>query len=227
MPEPGGWSALLDGPDPWRGDGRFPIAAYSELMPGPYVARKPYGWIDPTPIADEHGWRVSAYEEAHQLGPGLARVAAQLAERLRRLAAGERALSLDQLTGNPYWPPLLAERAPSLGHDRGLIIATLALSRTLDDKGRVRWTVFGASEQGPARGFWLGFYRAPGRERPIAEQLALVDAIFAAAFGERLRRRADLRRLGVRVLRHGPDPDFPAWADEPLPGWARALELRA
>ena len=51
-----------------------------------------------------------------------------------------------------------------------------------DDKGRLRWTLFGSSEQGPARPFWRGFFTAPRRMRAsvgweIAPRLA-----FAAAF---------------------------------------------
>src|SRR6202030_2928413 len=55
-----------------------------------------------------------------------------------------------KLLDNPYWPLRLAEKAGSLPHERYVVIAPLALSRTQDDKGRVRWTLFGASEHGPA-----------------------------------------------------------------------------
>jgi len=38
----------------------------------------------------------------------------------------------------------------------------LALSRTQDDKGRVRWTLLGGSDEGPERSFWRGL---DGRRR--------------------------------------------------------------
>ena len=52
------------------------------------------------------------------------------------------------------------------------MLLPLALSQTHDDKARVTWTVYGASEQGPARPFWNSFYTAPGVELPEAEALA-------------------------------------------------------
>ena len=75
-------------------------------------------------------------------------------------------ISRARLADNPYWPPELADRAGTLAHERYVVLAPLALSQTQDDKGRVRWTLFGGSEQGPARAFWKGFWTAPGRELP-------------------------------------------------------------
>jgi len=42
-----------------------------------------------------------------------------------------------------------------------------------DDKGRVRWTLFGPSEQGPAKGFWQSFYQGPEEEYPIRKLSSL------------------------------------------------------
>src|SRR5689334_9285067 len=43
-----GWPGLLD--DGWfRGEGRYPLPAYSEWVPPPRLLRKPYGTVDPQP----------------------------------------------------------------------------------------------------------------------------------------------------------------------------------
>ena len=59
---------------------------------------------------------------------------------------------------NPYWPLRLAEKAGAIPHERFVFLSPLALSLTQDDKGRVRWTLFGGSEQGPERDFWKSFF---------------------------------------------------------------------
>src|SRR5579864_3666225 len=171
-----GWKQLLP-PGPWcRRPGAYPIPAYSEFMPPPRLGRRAYGGARDTVLFaedDPWGWRVTEYEETFELRPGLVHVAGQLLHTLQRLGRGDRAHGLGKakLRDNPFWPePLAGAGAPS--HERYLVLAPLALSRTQDDKGRVRWTLFGASEQGPARPFWRGFWSAPGAERPAAEGLA-------------------------------------------------------
>jgi hypothetical protein len=61
-------------------------------------------------------------------------------------------LSRTLLEGNPAWPAELAEAARDnrLGHDPLIVICPLALSRTQDDKGNDRWTLFGTSHDGAA-----------------------------------------------------------------------------
>ncbi len=164
MPEQG-WKRLTVG-GPWfRGPGKYPIVAYSEFMPPPRLGRKPYDRdeeeidahvFDP---ADPWGWRISEYEEALELQPGLLHVAELLLGVLRHLGHGEPAhgIARNKLRENPYWPESLHEKgAPA--QERYVTLMPLALSRTQDDKGRVRWTLFGASHQGPGRAFWRGFY---------------------------------------------------------------------
>jgi hypothetical protein len=48
-----GWKQLLAGWPWFRGEGRFPLPAYSELMPPPYLVRKPYGGWDLSLPRDE------------------------------------------------------------------------------------------------------------------------------------------------------------------------------
>ena len=81
-----------------------------------------------------------------------------------------------------------------------MVIAPLALSRTQDDKGRVRWTLFGGSEQGPSRAFWKGFFTAPGREIAAEEGLGFFRRLLAAAYGESPDPQLDLRKAGFRIL---------------------------
>ena len=131
------------------------------------MGRKPYGAVDCQLFAEDDlwGWHVTEYEEVFELQPGLEQLAQHLLVALRRLGSGEPAhgIAKNKLEGNPYWPDG-ACRGGALPHERYVVLAPLALSRTQDDKGRVRWTLFGGSEQGPARAFWQGFFTAPSEE---------------------------------------------------------------
>jgi len=139
----------------WRGC-RFPLRAYSEWMPPPYVGTKPYApWQ--RPVVATHGLEVDEYEQAHDLVPGLDYIAAQVVADLARLVRGEpHGLSRTLLTGNAAWPDELAAaaRAGQLRSERVIVIAPLALARTQDDKGNQRWTLFGVSHEGAGLPFW-------------------------------------------------------------------------
>ncbi|MCU0723733.1 MAG: hypothetical protein MUC63_08990, partial [Planctomycetes bacterium] len=225
-----GWEALLDGAPWFEGEGRFPLPAYSEFMPPPRVGRKPYGDPDRAVFreGDPHGWIVSELEEESELGPGLEHLAKILVGALSRFGsadpepaiAGQKGRNLQD---NPYWPPELASAAGRLPHERFVTLLPLALSRTQDDKARVRWTLFGSSEQGPERAFWKGFFEAPGRERPLEEALAFLGGLLSEAFGVEARGCQDLRRAGFRVLPSTPDAAFPYWTSDPLPSWTGPL----
>ena len=45
------WKRLLASAGEFRRPGGFPIAAYSEFMPPPRLARKPYGTEEPGPLS--------------------------------------------------------------------------------------------------------------------------------------------------------------------------------
>ncbi|MCE9573975.1 MAG: hypothetical protein K8W52_12570, partial [Deltaproteobacteria bacterium] len=218
MPDAGGWPALLATPWP-RGDGAFPYPAYSEYMPPPLVGWKPLGrWIDPEVRidGDDHGWRIPAREQAHELGPGLRSLAAHLAPKLIALARDGcvSGWSRDLVDDNPYLPAHAKRIAPRIA------IVSLALAKTQDDKGRVRWTVLGSSDLGPGPAFWAGFRRgpdAPDDDRTAAARLA---PLVAAALGEAPMARptiARLRAAGVRILPAGADPELAGWDREDLP----------
>jgi len=225
-----GWQRLLRGAPWFRGAGKYPLIAYSEFMPPPRFGRKPYNGsntVGPLPD-DPWGWPITEYEQALELEPGLRHLAAHLVRMMEHLGHGRPAhgIARAKLENNPCWPPELAERAGTLTHERYVVLSPLALSRTQDDKGRIRWTLFGGSEQGPQRGFWKGFYTAPGRELPEEYALDFLRRLLAAAYGEPAERLADLRRLGFRVLPGSGEPSLPYQEEESLPAWTSAYILR-
>jgi hypothetical protein len=246
-----GWEQLLP-PGPWyRQPGAYPIPAYSELMPPPPVGRRAYGGARDAVLfadGDPWGWRVTEYEEAFELRPGLAHLAAELLGALQRLGRreGGHGIGRTKLRHNPFWPePLASAGAPP--QERYLALAPLALARTQDDKGRVRWTLFGASEQGPARPFWRGFFAAPGEETDAVAALAFCRRLTGAgnpAVGTGMSAAAatrELLALGFRILPGGVEGwregggDLPGglesrdlgfWRAEPLPSWTEPLLWR-
>ena len=173
MPEQG-WKRLTAAAPWFRGAGKYPIAAYSEFMPPPRLGRKPYDRgedqvdADVFDGADPWGWKISEYEEALELQPGLLHLAEQLLGVLRHLGRGEPAhgIARGKLQGNPFWPEGLHQRgAPP--QERYVMLLPLALSRTQDDKGRVRWTLFGAQRAGPRPGVLARLlHRAAGANCP-------------------------------------------------------------
>jgi hypothetical protein len=192
-------------------------------MPPPLLGRKPYGTWGRLPFDDHDPWGlpVTEYEEAWQLRPGLERLAHKLVSALVKLGQGRQArgISRHKLHNNPCWSEELNKQAGSLRHERYVVLLPLALSRTQDDKGRVRWTLFGGSEQGPARAFWKGFFTAPGKEVPPEQALAFIRGLLAAVYGEPAEALQDLSRAGFRILPRDKETDFPYWAEDPWPSW--------
>ena len=205
-----GWRRLLAG-HPWfREPAAYPLPAYSEFMPPPRLGRKPCGEVDEALFADDDdfGWCVSAHEEEDELEPGLERIASQLLHAIHHLGRGNPAhgVSRHKLLENAYWPAELQESGAP-GHERYVLISALALSRTQDDKGRVRWTLFGGSDQGPARPFWRGFFVDPTHESGNGEKFII--NLLNSAYQEK-----SLSRSGFRVF---------AKEKELLPGWAERM----
>jgi hypothetical protein len=224
-----GWRQLV-ADWPWqRGAGQYPIPAYSEFMPPPRLGLKPYGHWDTFTFRDDDpfGWRVSEYEERLELAPGFDTIANQVIRSLVALSEGRGAngVSKSKLAGNPYWPENLAGHAGQLRQERFVILLPLALARTQDDKGRVRWSLFGNSEQGPSRAFWRGFYSAPDSEVPAEKALGFFCDLLRQVYGETPQNQADLRALGFRILPTLADSEFPHWREEPLPHWTGPLLL--
>ena len=218
-----GWKRLLAGAPWFRGEGTYPIAAYSEFLPPPRLGRRPYGSMDRDLFHgdDPYGWHVTEYEEFFELQPGIEAIARQIIDALVHLAEGRPAegISRSILQGNRYWPPELAEKAGSLNHERYVTLAPLALSRTQDDQGRVRWTFFGGSEQGPGRAFWRSFYTGPGVEVSEEEGIGFIRRLLHAAYGVPKGKLADLRDAGFRILPQGEAASLPFGGEGPLPSW--------
>ena len=140
---------------------------------------------------------------------------------------GNHAIAQELLKENPYWPPELAESAGKLKQERYLFLSPLALSRTQDDKGRVRWTLFGGSEQGPEWGFWRSFYDAPGRQQPAERSEEFIRRLLAEVYGQPPEQLRDLRRAGFRILPTEKSESSPYPNVEPLPEWTAAFRLSA
>ena len=216
---------------PWfKAAGNYPISAYSEFMPPPRLGLSPYGSADPLFFQKEDpwGWPVTEYEEGFELSPGLAVIAQSLLEKMMHLANGRptRGIPRADIADNPYWPEVLAGHVGSLDHERFVLLVPLALARTQDDKGRVRWTLFGSSEQGPERAFWSSFFPTPGYGIPAEQILDFLRRLLKAAFGVPETKLKDLQGLGFRVLPTNHDPQFPYWHMDPLPSAIGPLLLR-
>jgi hypothetical protein len=220
---------------PWlEGKGSFPLPAYSEFMPPPRLGRKPYGERESLPFSDDdpYGWAVTEIEEEYELRPGLEHLAVEIVGALVRLGRGKPEFRIPghkgrNLIDNPYCPPEFLAQTGKLTREHYVVFLPLALSRTQDDKGRVRWTFFGSSEQGPEQAFWKGFYSAPGRELPENESLVFLLRLLSQVYGEPVAGPAGLRSAGFRILPSDPNPRFPYWRAAPLPSWTGPLTVDA
>jgi hypothetical protein len=223
--ENSGWRLLIGDTSPFRGDGKFPIAAYSEFMPPPRVGIKPYGSFEletPFEADDPWGWTIGDREREQELQIGLASIGRQLIENVVSLVTGRgtHRIGHRHLKDNPYWPRGLAGSA-ALAHERHLFLSPLALAKTQDDKGRVRWTLFGGSASGPAKGFWRSFFTAPNAEIPEADALERIRKILGAAYCQSPHDLRDLKAAGFRIRPMGPLPACLDWSEGALPSWVK------
>jgi len=229
-----GWKRLVEGAPWFRTAESYPIVAYSEFMPPPREVCKPYqGYpIGELDAADPWGWPVSEWEEAQQFRPGLAHLAEIVVHGLVKLAHGQPACGFarSKLAGNPAWPSSLVDKGP-LAHERYVTLMPVALSQTQDDKGRVRWTVFGCSEQGPARAFWRSFFLTPRRQAPAEWGESFFRRLLHTVYDIPLEELTDLRKAGFRILPTPPSPSPQRgrsegeigshWCEGPLPDWTK------
>jgi hypothetical protein len=204
---PIGWQKFLAGYPWFRGDGCYPIAAYSEFMPSPRLGYKPYGKPDHRilPENDPFGWNISEMEEEYELKPGIEHIGRQIMNNIIKLGQGlpEHNISghgAENLLNNPYWPPELSTHAGSLFHERYVTLLPLMLSRTQDDKGRVIWTFFGNSIHEPEQVFWRSFFTAIDVERSETESVAFFTNLLSEAYGEKLSGKGSLFKAGFRIL---------------------------
>ena len=225
-----GWQKLVKDYPLFSSKAQYSIPAYSEFMPPPHLGFSPYsGFNNIVFIEDDpFGWYVSESEEEHELQPGLSNLAHQILEEIVKLGQGQPAYRIaghkgGNLANNIYWPPDLAAQAGKLPHERYVVFLPLALSRTQDDKGRVRWTFFGGSEQGPERAFWKSFYFRQGQERPKQEAIAFFSNLLFKVYGETSADAANLHKIGFRILPTEIDSSFPYWSEKSLPSWTKSF----
>jgi hypothetical protein len=223
-----GWELLLRDVPNYRMSHGLRLDAYSEFMPPPRIGWKPYGNNHPAPRNPQnpHSWLVSERETVFELQPGLQVIAGQVMNALQHVDRDESAegVSKSKLEGNVYWPSEL-KGLGALPHERYVTFMPLALSRTQDDKGRIRWTLFGGSEQGPDRAFWKSFYEAPGKERLPEYAVDFIRRLLATVYSEPLERLFNLRTAGFRVLPGSGETVHPRWRQDPLPSWTKPFLL--
>jgi hypothetical protein len=227
-----GWQRLTDG-FPWfAGEGRFALPAYSEFMPPPRLGLTLCGELDRTLFddGDPYGWRVSEVEEVHQLRHGMQDVAVEVMNHLIRFAKDTTTVHVGgpgarNLKDNPFWSNELSARAPELARRRHVLLLAIALSKTQNDRGRLHWTLFGASEQGPERAFWRSFYSDPRTQRPARSARAAICELLRQAFGEAANDAQTLYRAGFRILPSKLERRFPNWATDNLPAWTRRFAI--
>lgn len=226
-----GWRKLFQGYPWFKGQGKYPLPAYSEFMPAPRVGITLFGEIDPRIFDNKnpYGWGVPEVQEEYELKPGLESIAEQTMNQLRDLGRGEPQNRIGghggiNLVDNPYWSAELQAHAGKLRHEHYVTLLPLALSRTQDDMGHVRWTLFGSSEQGPERGFWQSFYSAPNQERPARQGVAFFCRLLSAVHDESVHDAAQLYRSGFRILPTSRDSH---WRTGPLPHWTERFVMRA
>jgi hypothetical protein len=227
-----GWKTLVKGYPWFSGKDQFAISAYSEFMPPPRFGLSVYNGLNDSTFAenDSDGWYVSEVEEQHELQPGLSALAHQIVEEIFKLGQGQPAYHIAghhgcNLEDNIYWPQELAAHAGKLLQERYIVFLPLSLSRTQDDKGRVRWTFFGGSEQGPEQAFWKSFYFGQREERPANEAISFLTRLLSQVYGEKCNDASDLRRIGFRILPTGEVSPFPYINENSLPFWTKPFLL--
>ena len=216
------WTQFFKGEAPFEGRNRFHLNAYSEFMPPPRLGINPYtGEFDPRlldPQRPSH-WRIPEVQEICELRPGLEHIAQIIGDAMSTAMAGGhyKGISQAELAVNPYWPGV------RLPHPSAMtMLLPLALSKTQDDKGRVRWTLFGSSQLGPDAAFWKSFFRPDGSELPAKEGIDFLRNFLDISSGEAPSSADGLRNAGLRILPRGSDS---VWREPELPTWTKELYL--
>jgi hypothetical protein len=214
---PVGWKKLIEGYPWYRCNNCYPVTAYSEFMPSPRVAFKPYGKPDNAILSeDDHfGWKITEMEEEYELKPGIEHIGQQIMSNLIKLGKGlpQHFISGhggENLINNPYWPQELSAHAGSLFHEKYITLLPLMLSRTQDDKGRVIWTFFGNSIHDPEQAFWKSFFSAPGVEMPTHQSASFFSDLLRDVYGEKRSDESSLYETGFRIMTSD-ESSLPAW----------------
>ena len=224
-----GWGKCCHGYPWYNEENQYPLQAYSEFMPPLRTGiNQTNGNIYPWVLSEDDmfGWQVHEMEEEYQLRPGLDNIGNQLMENMVKLGQGSLPIRLAgheqrNLKNNLFWTEELFSFEGLLKHERYISFIPLSLSKTKDDKGRVRWTFFGASEQGPEKAFWKSFYLSPDVEAPESAFLAVMQWIFKEAWDIQNKNAEQLIRSGFRILPAGNTFPIQDWHMQSLPGWTK------
>jgi hypothetical protein len=213
-----GWKVLIKDYPWFNCDGCYPLAAYSEYMPAPFVGHKPLGEIDRRIFGEDDlfGWKITEIEEEYELVPGIQHIGAEIMNSLLRLGKGLTDHHInghrgENLRDNPYWPPELASNAGKLLHERYVALLPLMLSRSQDDKGRVIWTFFGNSIHEPEQVFWKNFYDGTGSELAFKEAATFFINLINVVYNIKLEDDKSLLGCGFRILPVKSDTTLPRW----------------
>ena len=205
---------------------KFTIPAYSEFMPPPRFGIKPSGRIVGNCFNPDapNEWIISEFEEHCQLRLGLQDVGTHIINSIVDLADGKPSPFLighkrRNLDGNKYWPEELSARAGHFSAKDFVFILPLSLSKTQDDKGRVQWTIFGNSEQGPEKAFWKSFHDSSGKEKPASESRLIFANFLKLAYEESFSSADGFLSERFRILPTIPDSEFPYYTPEKFPHW--------
>ena len=222
-----GWKRFLEN-FPWfEGEGGFPLPAYSEFMPPMHIGFRPHdGQVYPWHFKEDdlYGFYLSEAEEFLHLRPGMQNIGLQCMEHMIQLGKGKLPPSIAgrhnrNLKDNPFWPDELASKAGNLDYERYVLLAPLALSKTKDDKGRSRWTLFGSSEQGPEKAFWKSFFKGENEEYPESFFLRFMGRIFHHAYDRKIHTSEAMLEAGFRILPSSGKLPAKHWNEAALPSW--------
>jgi hypothetical protein len=100
----------------------------------------------------------------------------------------------------------------------------LALSRTQDDKGRIRWTLFGSSEQGPERAFWKGCFEKFNLEGEENGE-GFLHRLLTTVYGIKDVPPHKLNEAGFRYLPGDSDDEHDRSSFILKPGWTEYYQL--
>ena len=228
-----GWGKLREG-FPWFNEiNKYPLQAYSEFMPPMRTGINPCdGSIYPGVFHEDDlfGFQIPEIEEEYQLKPGLKKIGEQILGHIIQLGSGTIPVHLAghrqrNLANNMFWPAELLSHRKQLKHERYVSFLPLSLSKTKDDKGRINWTLFGASEQGPEKAFWKSFYETPEQELPVSSFITFMKWIFKNAYGTDLKNEEHLSSLGFRILPTGDAYPFSYWKMAAVPAWTKKYQV--
>lgn len=213
-----GWKKLLHDFNYYAKERNFRLPAYSEFMPSPRLGCNFNGVIDRDIFSDDdlNGWNIPEIEEELELKPGIENIGHQVMQHIIKLGKGLPEYHIgghgnQNLINNPYWPADLAECAGKLKNEQYIVFLPMMLSRTQDDKGRVRWTFFGNSIHDPELVFWKSFLAEASEEMQERKFISLITQILSETHLVKAIDKSQLLGNGFRILETKNMNLIPAW----------------